>query len=427
MAHLKYIVKDHKGGLNKDGKCIIFLRYTHKTRVTYFSSGRTIDPEFWDKRNNKVKQGYSGFSQFNMFLDKFRQRIEDYIHQALSQEIEPTIEYIREKVRVKKEKNEEKIPYIDFFTFVEQYITGSAINKKKSTLTCYRNTVHNLKWFEEYAGEVITFDSFGVDFYDKLKRYYIDVRGCGNNSFGKVIKTLKTFLNEAVERGYTVNQGYKSKKFKVLTEDVENIYLSEFEIRTLLDCNLSNNPNYEKVRDLFVVGCYTGLRFSDFTEIKPENIRNECIYIRTIKTQQNVVIPFHPIVRDIMKKYEGRYPNNLPPAYTNQKMNDYLKEIGKLAGLNENIIVTRTKGSKREEKTYKKYELLTTHCARRSFATNLFKQGFPSINIMKITGHRSEKSFLKYIKVKEEEAAFMLKKHWETFYSSKTAPLYKIA
>lgn len=427
MAHLKFIVKDHKGGINKDGKAIIFLRYTHLSRVTYFSSGRTIDPEFWDKRNNKVKAGYSGFSQFNMYLDKFRQKIEDYVHQALSQDIDPTIEYVREKVRVKQEKKAAQLPYIDFFSFVEQYIKTSAINKKKSTLTCYRNTVNNLKWYKEYTGEALTFDSFGVDFYDQFKRYIIETRGCGNNSFGKVIKTLKTFLNEAVERGYTVNQGYKSKKFKVLTEDVENIYLNELEIRALLDYDFSDNPNYEKVRDLFVVGCYTGLRFSDFTEIKPENIKNECIYIRTIKTHQNVVVPLHPCIREVMKRYGGKYPNNLPPAYSNQKMNDYLKEVGKLAGLKEQIIITRTKGSKRVETTYKKYELLTTHCARRSFATNLFKQGFPSLNIMKITGHRSEKSFMKYIKVKEEEAAQMLKIHWEKYYSSKASPLYKIA
>jgi integrase len=349
------------------------------------------------------------------------------VNDALSNDIDPTVEYIREQVRQKKVKKVEQLPFIGFFDFVEQYIESSKINKKKATITSYKSILKHLREFEKYSGEPLTFDSFGLQFYDGFNSYIIDKKGCGNNLFGKLIRTLKTFLNEAMERGYKVNSTFKSKKFKTISEDVESIYLNETEIKNILDLNLSYNPKLEKVRDLFVVGCFTGLRFSDFSEIKPENIRNECIYIRTIKTQQNVVIPFHPYVRDIMKKYEGKYPNNLPPAVSNQKMNEYLKDIGVLAKLNESIIMTRTKGSIRVETTYKKHELLTTHCARRSFATNLFKQGFPSISIMKITGHRTEKSFMKYIKVKEEEAAFMLKTHWDTYYKTSPAHLYKIA
>jgi site-specific recombinase XerD len=233
-------------------------------------------------RNNKVKQGYSGFSQFNVYLDKFRQRIEDYIHQALSLEIEPTIEYIRDKVRQKQVKKAEQIPYIDFFTFVEQFIKSAAINKQKATITSYRNSYNRLKEFEKYTGQLLTFDSFGIDFYDKFNYFIIQKKDCGNNTFGKHIRSVKTFLNEAIERGYSVNASFKSKKFKTISEDVENIYLSETEIRNLLNIDLLKNPRLEKVRDLFVVGCYTGLRFSDFSEIKPENIKNECTIITNV-------------------------------------------------------------------------------------------------------------------------------------------------
>ncbi len=427
MANFKYIIRTNKSGLTKDGLSLVFLRYIHRGKVSYYSAGRSIKPEFWDKKNGQVKQSYPGFSKFNLLLSKFRQGVEDKVNDALSNEIDPTVEYIREQVRQKNIKKAEQIPYINLFDFVEQYIESSKINKKKATTTSYKTTLKHLREFEKYSGERLTFDSFGLDFYDNFNSYIIDKKGCGNNLFGKLIRTLKTFLNEAIERGYKVNASFKSKKFKTISEDVESIYLNETEIKNILDLNLSYNLKLEKVRDLFVVGCYTGLRFSDFSEIKPENIRNECIYIRTIKTQQQVVIPFHPYVRDIMKKYEGKYPNNLPPAISNQKMNDHLKDIGVLAKLNESIIMTRTKGSRRVETTHKKHELLTTHCARRSFATNLFKQGFPSLNIMKITGHRTEKSFMKYIKVKEEEAAFMLKKHWDNYYKTSPAPLYKIA
>jgi site-specific recombinase XerD len=420
MAHVRYIIK---GAPNKAGKQIIFLRLTNKGEVTYFSTGTTINPEYWDFRNNKVKQAYKGFTQFNMYLDKFRQRIEDLVHQALSQEIEPTVEYIRSQVKQKEEKKAEKPTYVDFFTFTKEFIGTATINRKKSTITSYKTTVKHLREFEKYSGTTLTFDSFNMDFYFKFNYYIVEVLGCGNNSFGKQIRTLKSMLNAAIERGHKVNPAFKSKKFKTISEDVDNIYLNELEIKKLFDLDLSNNQRLEHVRNLFVCASCTGLRWSDFTEIKPENIRNGYIYIQTIKTQTRVVIPLHPYVESILKKYS----NNLPPAISNQNMNAYLKELGEMAGLNDKITICRSRGARRVETTYLKHQLITTHTARRSFATNLFKQGVSPITIMLITGHRTEKSFMKYIKIKEEEAAFHLKQHWEKFYGTPTSPLYKIA
>ena len=426
MANLKFIVRTYKGNFNKDGKSIIFLRYTHKTKVTYLSSGRTIIPEYWDGKNQKIKQSYKGFSLFNVYLEKFRQKTEDIIHKALSKEQEPTVNYVKEKLRQKNEDKAVKVEYIDFFTFFKQFIENSKVTKAKTTITGYKNTQRHLKEYEKYSGSVLTWESFDMNFYDNFRYHMLSVKNAGTNTFGKQIKTLKTVLNEAIERGQQMNQAFRSKKFKVVSEEVENIYLNEEEINKIMNIDLSLNPRLEKVRDLFIVGCYTGLRFSDFTEIKAENIKENYIQIRTKKTNQNVVIPFHPCVKIIMAKYKDKYPNSLPPAISNQKMNNYLKDIGKLAGLNEKIIVTKTKGSNRIETTFNKYELLTTHCARRSFATNLFKQGFSGINIMKITGHKTEKAFMRYIKVNEQEAASMLQQHWDRYYNTSNI-LRKIA
>src|SRR5690606_20944706 len=130
------------------------------------------------------------------------------------------------------------------------------------------------------------------------------------------------------------------------------------------------------------------------------------------KTGKYVVIPFHPIVKKIIDRYNGK----LPKAYCNAVINGELKHIAKVAGFNNMIIQIRTHGTKRKEQIYEKWELVSTHCARRSFATNLFKQGFPAISIMKITGHKSEKTFMRYIKVTEDEVATMLEEHWNENY-----------
>ena len=160
---------------------------------------------------------------------------------------------------------------------------------------------------------------------------------------------------------------------------------------------------------MFLIGCYTGLRFSDFTEINPENIvsNNTVIQVRTKKTGQRVSIPLHKTVRKILKKYK----NNLPKAYTNQTMNEYLKEVVSLAGIKELIETTITKGGKVEKNVLPKFKLVSTHTARRSFATNLYLAEVPSISIMKITGHKTERSFLQYIRVTQRENADKLLTH----------------
>lgn len=429
MANIKYIVRTRKDCLNKEGKSIIFLRYTHKSRVTYISTGRSINPDWWNIRNQQVKQGYKGFSLFNQYLDKFRQRVEDYVHDALSKDKDPTIEFIREKLKQKKEDKAKETPYIDFFTYFLQFINVGKTTKAKTTITGYENTFRHFKAYEKHIGRPLTFESFDLNFYDSFLHYLSETKGLGKNASGKQIKTLKTILNDAIERGHKVNMSFKSKKFKVLSEDAETIYLTEKEIDTLMALDLSNNFKLERVRDLFVVGCFTGLRFSDFTQIRQENIKTDYIQIKTKKTSQNVIIPLHHCVRMILDKYK-EYPNSLPPSISNQKMNNYLKDIGKLGGFNEDIVITKQKGNNKIEKVYKKYELLTTHGARRSFSTNLFKQGFPAISIMKITGHKTEKAFMRYIKINEAENAFHLKQFWDNRYAMQNSvptPILKIA
>jgi integrase len=131
------------------------------------------------------------------------------------------------------------------------------------------------------------------------------------------------------------------------------------------------------------------------------------VKIATKKTGEVVIIPLKGYVREILKKYEGKAPEPI----SNQKMNEYLKELGQLAEVEEDIIITRTIGGKRQSETFKKWELITTHTARRSFATNAYLLNVPTISIMKITGHRTEKSFLKYIKISQEDNANKLVNH----------------
>ena len=216
-------------------------------------------------------------------------------------------------------------------------------------------------------------------------------------------------MNEAVDRGVTKNTEYRNKRFKVIEEQVDKIYLKEDELLKIYQLDLSKHQRLIKVRDLFIVACYTGLRFSDLIQLRPENIVNDGrqFRIKTEKTGEIVQIPIHKYVRQILNAYDYQ----LPTALSNQKMNDYLKEIGEIAGIDNTIITSLTRGGKTENTISKKYELITTHTARRSFASNAYLSNMPSISIMKITGHKTEKSFLKYIRISQEDNANKLLDH----------------
>ncbi|MEJ7685057.1 MAG: site-specific integrase [Segetibacter sp.] len=187
--------------------------------------------------------------------------------------------------------------------------------------------------------------------------------------------------------------------------------MSSYEV--LYNYDFSNDKRLEKVRDLFVFGCYVGLRFTDYSTIKEENIVNvdNDLFIKVItqKTKELVIIPCNTIVLDIFRKYRENN-NKLPKSLSNQKFNDYIKEACRIAGLT-------TKGRLLEEPEKEIWECVSSHTARRSFATNYYLEGFPTIDLMKITGHKTEKAFLTYIRVSKLDAAKHLNQHmkrkWE--------------
>ena len=216
-------------------------------------------------------------------------------------------------------------------------------------------------------------------------------------------------MNEALDKKLTTNMEFKSRRFKKVSEESENIYLTEAELSKIYQKDFSKQKTLDRVRDIFIIGCYTGLRYSDLFTINNENLidKQTKLRIKTEKTGELVIIPLHTYIKEIIKKHNGI------PQYkiTNQTMNESLKAIAEQSGIKENTLITSTQGTDTVTNSYKKYELVSVHTARRSFATNAYLNDIPTISIMKITGHRTEKSFLKYIKISQEDNANKLTKH----------------
>lgn len=192
--------------------------------------------------------------------------------------------------------------------------------------------------------------------------------------------------------------------FKRTQEESETVYLSLEELDKVYYLKLTGY--LAKARDYFIIGCYTGLRFSDWDRVKLSKIKNDVLSIRITKTGELSNIRIH---QRVLKTFE-KYPDGvLPPKPANQNMNDYIKQVIKKAGIDELVETRITKGGHKIIETRPKYELVTTHTARRSFASNLILAGEPAYLIMQITGHKSLISFEKYVRIDDLQAADKLK------------------
>lgn len=281
----------------------------------------------------------------------------------------------------------------------------------------YQVTFDYLKKFSAVYREP-DFKDIDLDFYNNFVDF---LRNCvierkdgtaiplAQNTIGKKIQTLKIFLNTATEQGINVSQKYKTRSFRQPSEESENIYLTKKELKKFYEYDLSERPGLEKVRDVFIIGAWTGLRYADLEQITPDKIKGEFIFLKQKKTGGKVVIPVHYTVKEILNKYNGQ----LPKIISNQKFNQFLKEAAQMAEIDGTFIKTTSVKGMKVEKKYKKYELISSHTARRSFATNAYDDGIPSLSIMAITGHKTEKAFLKYIKLDEQKHARKVLEMWQ--------------
>ena len=317
----------------------------------------------------------------------------------------------------KYEPKTETPEVISLFQFIDDFIQKAPYRKEKSTgrpltysiIQQYRATEKYLKSFAASIGKTnLEFSDIDQSFYDRFVAF-LQGKSFTQNNVGKHIKVLKTMLNEAHKQG--INPYSAQKSFHVFSEETDTIYLNESELQQLKDTDFSETPHLDRVRDWFLLLAWTACRFSDLEKVAKTDIKDGFITFRQQKTNTKVTIPLHPTVLVILEKYGY----NLPAPITNQKFNEYIKEACRIAGINGTETMTRTVGGKLVTKKFEKWEQVSSHTGRRSFCTNQYKRGLPTLMIMAISGHKTEKAFLQYIKVKQEEHAEMMKKAWVGF------------
>lgn len=391
-------------------EAIIFMYFRYNKKLLKYNTGLTILATQWNKKKHRPYATCKHQESYNRILDNLRVEVNDTYYELRGDlKREPFPKELKtalnEKLNTDSTKSQPAL-----HKFIKQFIEDSRKAKKEGIIKVYFTTWNHLKGYEKENSIKLNFNSINTAFNQSFTSYLFNL-GLANNTVGKYIKTLKTFLNSATEQG--LNKNLSFKKFKVFKKPTEYaIYLDETELDKLFNLDLSENKRLEKVRDLFIVACWTGLRYSDFSKLTADNMSEkkgvEVINVVTQKTHEPVYVPVHYHTKEIFKKYNGKFPE----AITIQKMNKYLKELGKLAGINEPVEKVIIRNNKNDKSILPKYELISTHTARRSFATNLILTGDLSVkSVMQITGHKQVKTFLGYVRTTKLENTLKVSEH----------------
>lgn len=415
MASVKFYLYDAKAEMTN-----IYFRLSYgafeivngkkKYLPLQYYINESVQPKYWNAKQGRAKgdKRFPQYPEFNSRLDDIENTVLSILRKLQNDGVTLSEELLRlefDKVFRNTDQTETiEVKQIELMGFIDSFIENC--NRSEGTKKSYRRVEKDLQEYQRKKKTILTFDKIDVDFHSSFVAF-LQSKNYAPNTIGTRIKVVKSFMNEAYERNLHKNLDFKKKMFSKPSEETKAIYLNTNELAALYKLDLSKDKSLNNVRDWFLIGAYTGLRFSDLARLSKENFKGDTIEIRTQKTDKKVTLPLHPIVLEILEKHEYE----LPKIISNQKFNEYIKEVVKLAEIDEGILVEEVKGKLKSKRLEPKCNLVSAHTARRSFATNAFLAGVPPIQIMKLTGHKSESSFLKYIKVSDEENAKILQMH----------------
>lgn len=404
--------------LNKSQPINMVLRWSGERLV--YSTKISVLPKWWDVKKQEIKAVLAepNYPQLNDNLKALREKAKEVYTGLDATNNKITPELLKKKLDAATGRVE--TPFSDFWSFLDFFIKEAPkrINPDTGLRLSPRivqryNTTHKiLQEFqkEEFKNQSITFDALDKTFFDKFREYLTsEIKNCTANTVAKHFETLKSFLYAAESYDVKVNQALKLKGVATATrKETFDIYLNKNDLKKLHDAELTDS--LDRARDLLLLSCYTGLRFNDWSQINTASFKDGNMELFQYKTGGKVTIPLKSEVLEIFSKYGGKAPD----VISNQKFNDYIKTACERAKITENVQGVVTKSGKRIVERYKKYEMVSSHTGRRSFAINEYIDGMPVQTIMAITGHKSVKTFMAYLKLTPEEHAEVAKKHWKS-------------
>lgn len=422
---------------NKGASIQLTFQYGEAKRLRYSTGLKIFNIKNWDSNKMRVKNvAEERFkTEINNQLNELTTQLEaHYMELSVNQKEvvnNDTLKNFCNHFFNKSEPKSEETNTLEFIEYYDWFITNYSEKPLpttgkplgKGTIKTYRNSYNIIKRFHENEYS-LNFKGISLAFYDDFIEW-LQFQDYSSNYIGTQIKVLKTILQSATEKDYETNTDYTKRYFKKPIDNVNNIFLSVNEIASIAKLDFSDfepvkknktltitKDMLEKARDLFLIGCSTGLRVSDYNRLEENNIYKDkdgraYFQLITQKNSKPITIPISSSAQNVLDKNNGAPPVRLPEQHINYS----IKIIGELAGINELTSKTITKGGKPTTITSPKYNLISNHTSRRSFCTNAYLSGMPTADIMAISGHATEKVFYNYIKVNDLEKAIKIGRH----------------
>ncbi|QDA61625.1 site-specific integrase [Hymenobacter jejuensis] len=380
---------------DKEGRASVYLQYVYQENSKRFATGVKVRPEerYWDAANEKIKSGGSeNYKQDNGLLQDMRRRLETLVadfrrdHARLPTLEEATKAFVRGAEPAPIERS--------FFHCLDEYLALKTSTRAANTLKNFTTLRHALVDFERTISAPITFESWDNVFYERFVGFLVRVKKHQNTTVAKRVSTLREFIAYYRQAGVHANAAtFKLTSLKRKVRNATVITLTNAEFEALRALALDERPRLERVRDLFVLQCSTGLRYSDVVRLQPKHVKNRVIRIVTQKTKDETDIPLNAVSAAILAKYQGTMPR-----ISNDKYNEYLKEVCALVpALHREETVVKLSGSRELSVTKPVYQLVGTHTGRRTFITLCLEKGVNPAQIMHWSGHTDLKVFIEYV------------------------------
>ena len=409
----------------KDGVLIvenvpIRMRVNFASKRIEFTTGYRIDAAKWDSDKQRVRNGCTNklkqsASEINASLLGYYTEVQEIFKKFEVEEIMPTPEQIKEAFNALHRPIEEVKPRKStpnaFYKVFDEFVRdcGRQNDWTDSTYEKFAAVKNHLMNFRDE----LTFDFFDEKGLNDYVTYLRDVKEMRNSTIGKQLSFLKWFLRWAFKKGLHQNNAYDSYKPKLKSTQKKIIFLTWEELNKLRKFEIpAAKQALDRVRDVFLFQCFTGLRYSDVFNLRKSDIKGDHIEVTTVKTSDSLIIELNKHSKAILDKYKNVVfeDDKVLPVITNQKMNDYLKELAELAGIDEPVRQTYYRGNERIDEVTPKYALLGTHAGRRTFICNALALGIPPQVVMKWTGHSDYKAMKPYIDIADDIKANAMSK-----------------
>lgn len=358
--------------------------------------GYRINPDRWNSELHRcTPKSYHGKKKIsatiiNEVISDTENRVDSFFVSAFNI---PSIEDVKNVV-----KNESKSEDILLVDAIDMYIRESTIEKAWTN-----GTVENMITTRNYVKEFNKNAKVNDVTYEFMMSFlkFMYSKDLGNVYIKNKITVFKCMIRwmklQSIYNGDILDRF----KPKIKTIDREVIYLTWEELNLLMNVETKNSYE-ESAKDGFLLQCFTGLRYSDLKNLKKNDVHPDCISITTIKTNDPLIIELNSFSKAILEKHKNDPGIHAIRVYTNNNMNDMLRKLSKRAGIDTLVCMSEYRGAERVEKVRPKYELITTHCGRRTFVVNAMFLNISDSVIMSWTGHSSVESMRPYRKVIDE-------------------------